>query len=367
MKERNLNADLIRCAAVFSVVSVHFLLRTGFYGVPVEGGQMLIMCMYRSLFMVCVPLFMILTGYLMWQKTLNRRYYKGIAKTLEIYVMASIVCLLFKKLMQGETVTLKSSVLGILDFSAANYAWYVEMYIGLFLIIPFLNLIYHGLKTQKEKQVLLVTMMALTMLPKLVNNFDLTTEGWWLAPAMSKEYDQLVPGFFTAMYPITYYFIGAYLREYDWRIGRRLNLLLLFLAVALFGAYNYYRSYGVSFIWGSNCTWGGENLITAVLLFTLLLHLHPEKWPVVLQKILVYISGISFGVYLLSWVSDQIVYQGYLNPLIAEVNMRWKYYPAAVPASFLIAVCGASVLYFLRSICGKIFRSVRDNLTKRHE
>ena len=117
MKKRDLNADLIRCVAVFSVLSVHFLLRTGFYGVTVEGPQMFFMCVYRSLFMVCVPLSMILTGYLMWQKTLGRRYYKGIIKTLEVYVMASIVCLLFKKFMLGQDVTLKSSILGTVSYT----------------------------------------------------------------------------------------------------------------------------------------------------------------------------------------------------------------------------------------------------------
>ena len=45
MKERNLNADLIRCVAVFSVVSVHFLKNNGFYSTPVDGGDMLFMCM----------------------------------------------------------------------------------------------------------------------------------------------------------------------------------------------------------------------------------------------------------------------------------------------------------------------------------
>lgn len=37
MKERDLNADLIRCVAVYSVLSVHFLLNTGFYSTPVVG------------------------------------------------------------------------------------------------------------------------------------------------------------------------------------------------------------------------------------------------------------------------------------------------------------------------------------------
>ena len=65
MKERNLNADLIRCVAVFSVVSVHFLKNNGFYSTPVVGWDMLLMCIYRSFFMACVPLFLMLTGFLM--------------------------------------------------------------------------------------------------------------------------------------------------------------------------------------------------------------------------------------------------------------------------------------------------------------
>lgn len=359
MRERNFNADLIRCVAVYSVLSVHFLLRTGFYSVPVEGPLMLFMCMYRSLFMVCVPLFMILTGYLMWQKTLCRSYYKGIWKTVEIYILASIACLLFKKFVLEYEVTCKTAVLDILDFKGANYAWYVEMYLGLFLLIPFLNLIYHGLKSQKEKKILLLTMITLTMLPKLVNNFDLMTEGWWLNPTISKDYNPIVPGFFTAMYPITYYFIGAYLREYGWKISKRMNLLLLLAAVAGFGAYNYYRSYGGKFIWGSNSTWGGENLITATLLFVLLLHLHPGKWPHPLRAVLVYLSKISFGLYLVSWISDQIVYGNFLNPNVSVTTERWKYYLAAVPASFLLSAGMASALYLIQKLRRNAFQAIK--------
>lgn len=359
MKERNLNADLIRCAAVYSVLSVHFLKNNGFYSTPVVGADMLVMCMYRSLFMACVPLFMILTGYLMWQKTLSRGYYRGILRTLEIYVLVSIACLLYKKFVAGYEVTLKSAILDILDFDAANYAWYIEMYISLFLIIPFLNLAWHGLKSQKEKRILVFTMIAVTMLPKLVNNFDLRTEGWWLSPPISKDYDPLVPGFFTAMYPITYYFIGAYLREFDWNISKRKNLLLLILAVAVFGCYNFYRSYGGKFIWGSNSTWGGENLITAVLIFVLLLHLRPQRWPGFVRGAMVYISKISLGIYLISWIFDEIIYKVWFNPYVEIVNERWKFYLPVVGSVFLTSIGGASVIYLLRDGIKKLAGRIR--------
>ncbi len=360
MRERNLNADLIRCAAVFSVISVHFLLNSGFYSTPVQGADMLFMCMFRSLFMACVPLFLLLTGFLMGHKRLSGSYYKGLVKTLEIYVLASAACLLFKKLVQGETVTLWSAVLSILAFKGANYSWYIEMYIGLFALIPFLNLIWEGLDGRGQRKSLVLTMAALTLLPKLVNNFNLTSLEWWLSPGSSADYNKLVPSFFTAMYPITYYFTGRYLREYGWEIRKRDNVLLLLLTVALLGLYNFYRSDGGKFVWGSNSTWGGENMITAVLIFTLLLHLRPERWPGWIQAALVYISRVSLGTYLVSWIFDKIVYQVWLIPLVGDVHERWKFYPLVAGTVFLGAVGLSSLLYGLRDILHLAGRRLRD-------
>lgn len=391
-RKRDRNADLIRCVAVYSVLSVHFLLNSGFYSVPVAGTDMLVMCMVRSLFMTCVPLFLLLTGYLMSHKTLSRRYYRGIWKTVEIYVLASIACLLFKKFWLENDVTLRTAVLDILDFDGANYAWYIEMYIGLFLMIPFLNLAYNGLKSKREKQVLVWTMIAITMLPKLLNNFDFRTPGWWGNPSASTKYDPLVPGFFTAMYPITYYFIGAYLREFGhsraadsqlpgtgsgtvrpsdmvsvktdklW-LRRAVNLLLLFFAVAILGCYNFWRSDGGSFVWAANSTWGGENLITAYLEFSFLLSLRLDRLPRALQAVMTYISKISLGIYLISWIFDKLIY-ALLKTYVPATNDRWPYYFIVVPSVFLCSMAGASLLYLiqwlLRGIMGRIWRRDRN-------
>lgn len=348
MKQRNLNADLIRSTAVFFVLSVHFFLNSEFYNSTVQGEGMLLMLMARSLFMTCVPLFMILSGYLMWKKEISRSYYKGIIKTLEIYVLASIACLLYKNYVLHDNITLRSALLGILDFDAANYAWYIEMYISLFLLIPFLNRLYHSLKNKKEKQLLLITLLIVTMLPHVLNNFNFTTEGWWSLPSATQKYDPLVPGFFKKMYPLTYYYIGVYLREFDWKLSKKKNFLLLLGSVMFFGLYNFYRSRGSSFVWGTNCDWGGENVITATLLFTFLLHLHVEQWPKFFQHILIYVSRISLGIYLVSWIADQIVYSKYLLPNIPMGNLRWACYPVVVGSVFLISVLIAFVLYWIR-------------------
>ena len=43
--------------------------------------------------------------------------------------------------------------------------------------------------------------------------------------------------------PLTYYFIGAYISEYDIKIRKRNNFILLVVSLFLFGVFNYMRSY----------------------------------------------------------------------------------------------------------------------------
>ena len=79
-KPRNLSLDAIRSVAVFSVVGVHFFRNCGIYDFPMVGKGMLLVSILRTAFMVCVPLFLMLTGYLMNRKTLSLKYYKGIKR-----------------------------------------------------------------------------------------------------------------------------------------------------------------------------------------------------------------------------------------------------------------------------------------------
>ena len=67
MKKRDIGLDLTRIVAFVSVVSIHFFLNSGYYDAPVVGKRMYIMTLGRTFFGICVPLFMLLSGYLMTQ------------------------------------------------------------------------------------------------------------------------------------------------------------------------------------------------------------------------------------------------------------------------------------------------------------
>ena len=73
--KRNINLDIIRTIALISVISIHFPLHIGFYSIPVTTFPDYVMCLIVMASQVCVPLFLLLTGYLKSNCTLSKNYY----------------------------------------------------------------------------------------------------------------------------------------------------------------------------------------------------------------------------------------------------------------------------------------------------
>lgn len=344
LQNRNASMDIIRIVAAFTVLSVHFFLHNGFYSQIVEGVPMYIMVLMRTLFSVCVPLFMILTGYLMSHKTLSRKYYSGISKTLIVFVLATLACMIFKAVHDNEPLSLKSFILGTLDFTGANYSWYIEMYIGLFLLVPFLNLAYNKLKNKRQKQVLVLTLVFLTIIPTLFNIFNFDNPAWWSDPKSSDTFAKLVPSWWMGFYPIAYYFTGCYIREYGIKLKTRSMLVLFLLAILIFGTFNFYRSYGTTFKSGIYIYWYGfEPYILSVLLFVLLSRIKTDNMNEKVKFVLWKVSDLALGIYLISYIFDMLVYP-VLNEKITTMTDRLPFYFVTVPIVFICSMLASAVL-----------------------
>lgn len=332
IKTRDPALDIIRCIALLSVICVHFFLNTSFYDDTVAGIPMLIMTVMRSSFMICVPLFLMLTGYLAQSKEPNKKYYHKITRILYVYLITSLICGLFGIFFLG-IYTVPSAILGVLSFETAHYAWYIEMYLGFFLLIPFLNTMYDALQTQKKKQVLIVTLLLLTALPSVLNIYNLYAIfdlNWWAMPSRSPNCVKIVPDWWGNLYPVTYFFLGKYLREYSIKY-KPSQLAVWSILVFLFaGIFNYYRSYGNIFIWGPWQVYSSL-LVTAqsVLVFSLFLKLDCSRLPAAIQNVFAKISDISLGAYLISWIFDSIVYTR-LNDAIPSLQQKLIWFPVTV-------------------------------------
>lgn len=343
---RKPSMDIIRCFAFFFVVSVHFFLHNGFYDCTIDGPRMYIMTVMRSFFMICVPLFIMLTGYLMSEKKLNRAYYGKLGYTISIYVLVSICCVLFKVFYQKQDISFYDFVRGFFNFTNAPYSWYVEMYIGLFLLCPFLNVLYGNLKTREEKQILLVTFLLLTALPYVANIF-VPKMDWIMNPTSSSDYFELLPNYWTGLYPITYYYLGCYLKENKLPIKTGSNVILLIVFAIINGSFNYYRSHNSLFVEGPWQQYGSLfTVIQTVLFFTLFDNLDYNNFPKMASCWLQKISSLCFGGYLLSWIFDLLFYE-ILNEKVPTMPVRLNYYVLVVPCVF---VCSLALSYVIEQI-----------------
>ena len=401
-EQRNSSLDLLSIVAVFTVLSVHFFLHNGFYSEPVTGmgpiegiidyfstgngdslhGPLMFLAVaMRTLFSVCVPLFIILTGYLMSRKELKKGYYKGIRKTLIIFILATIVCMIFKSI--HETPAAKTAfvnwqfgtvfeaiaqthkynfinyLFSVLDFTGANYSWYIEMYIGLFLMAPFLNLAYNKLESKKHKQILVVTMVGLSILPTLFNIFNFQSAEWWVTPTISDEFQKLIPAYWLCLYPLTYYFVGAYLREYGIKL-RSSSVAGLFGGVLLASTvFNWFRSYGGGFKTGIYGFWYGfYPFALSVLLFVLISRIKTNGWKPGVKLALWKISDLTLSIYLCSYIFDELIYEN-LRAVVLVMVDRIPYYLLTVPLCFIFSAMLSYVLNILAKLIIKLYERIK--------
>lgn len=323
--------DIIRSFAIFSVIAGHFfVLNTPFRetifdasGMFVQGWVYLLFCS------IGVPLFIMMTGYLNAHKVeCNQKYYKGMDRVLISYLLFSIITILFRKYYLHENLSWIQFGLKILNFSAIPYGWYIEMWIGLYLLTPFLNLLYKAIPTQKQKQILLITLYALTALPDLFNRYNF----------------HLVPGFWQSVFPLTYFFIGSYIREYEPELKGRKGVWAI---AAILGICAINPIFNLLFVrehtmiqiaGGSNGVFG---TIVAILTFLLLYKINLKNvWT---KSILTRISLLSLDMYLCCYIFDRLFYPYFLDRYFINQAQFGKYFLVTVPLVFLASLLTAQV------------------------
>ncbi len=350
MKTRNPTLDLIRVVSGLLVCGVHFFLYTGFYSEELTDGSMYLPIFVRTFMGMCVPMFVMLTGYLMNEKKLTKRYYLGIVKILVTYVLASVAGVLYNNLYLKSGWSVKEAILKIFDFSAAQYGWYIEMYIGLFLLIPFLNLSYHGLNSRKKKLVLIVSLCLLTALPSFFNTFNFTISGWWANPSVSNEYQALAPDYWVIIYPITYYFIGAYIKEYPPKLSKTKLFVILMIIINLLTVYNYYRCWHASYRTNIMTNWQSfQFVITTPFFFSLLSKIKLDNAPTAVKKVLAKLSDITLGTYLLSYIFDRTIYYDYFGKWVPTFLEKFAYYPLLMLIIYILSAVSAFILSLISS------------------
>lgn len=318
IEKRESGLDLVRFIACFFVVAVHFYLNCGYYSEQLIGTKMFVMTMARWLFMTSVPLFFMLTGYFKINKQADRKHYKAIVPLAISYVVISVAKMILYNRLYGKIYDVKSMFQNLFNY---QIAWFMGMYLCLFLLIPFLNKMWVNL-SDREKMILIGTLAFLCAVYPICS--------------------YAAPSFFIGIYPIMYYFLGAYIRYKKPQIRgvKRLGLVVLTIAICLVEAVVSVKCTKIgTFDWTvistSDGGYGSILVATcAVCIFISFYMVDIKSAPI--RKLLELVGKSTFEIYLFAGAFDAIIYQYLKRTLTAAPQFFWWFF-VTVPLSFICA------------------------------
>ncbi|MBO4903403.1 MAG: acyltransferase [Lachnospiraceae bacterium] len=334
-KERETGPDIIRVFASLFVVAVHFYLNCNYYQTPLAGGKMLVMTYGRWFFMICVPLFMMLTGYFKCKNTFSLSHYLGLVPVLVTYVLICVIKIVISNLYYGQGYY--SFLSGLKAIATYQLAWYVGMYVALMLIIPFLNKLFAALDEKGHKW-LLIMLAIVSML------YPLTL--------------YVIPSYWQMLYPLVYYFLGAYIRTHRPAVNRLLLILLPVLATGVNTAVSYVAAGGGMFRWDvlSQVDSGYSVLTVAIAAASFFLLFYDVQVEAKLLKtVLAKLSSVSLEIYLFTGVYDVIIFS-YLKQSFTQAPDFFWYFFLTVPVNFVLSALSGLLLHLILT---PLFKRVR--------
>lgn len=277
-------------------------------------------------FGIGVPLFLLMTGFLNYKKVaFNGTYLRGMVRVIYAYVFFSVLTYFFRDYYLHENIGIVNGIRKILDFSLIPYAWYIEMWIGLYLLTPFLNVGYQAIKGKRQKKILILILYLMTALPDFFNRYGL----------------HLVPGFWSGIYPILFFMIGQYIREYSPRYSWRILWMGAFLPCLINPLFGTFISLGRPLLQIAGGSAGLFGTIQAVSVFLLLYKLDVKnrmaKW------FCTKIAVLSLDVYLCCYMVDQFVYPFFLTHFYHTQQQFGLWFFVIVPVVLIFSIVFAQL------------------------
>jgi len=330
MSERQTGLDLIRCIAFFFVIVFHSFLYNGYYSIPQTGALMWMAGSLRWLSVCCNGLFLMLTGYLRSDRPGWKECYQSLPTVLIGYFLAAAISIPVRHLLLEDQRTIQNWILSIFSFSAVYYGWYVEMYVGLILLSPFLNQMLNSFPEKRNLMMLLIVLSVLTALPG--------------ATPLN-----IAPDYWKMIYPITYYVFGAAVRRFKPKIPCLICVVSALLVAFVLG--------GLTVLSTDNTlseavTWEFGDIWIVWITVLVFLGLYRVRLNRSMSVLLRCMAGGCYGGCLISHLMDTWCYQMFSDWHV-PVNYWKVFICVTLPIYWISLLFGYGLNRFTKYIIGK--------------
>ena len=340
--KRNLNVDIIKAVSLLLVIGVHFFLYTGYYSINYSITNSIFIVL-RNICMACVPLFIIVTGYLNKNKIWNKKYYLNIGRVYLLYSLAMFILTLVDNKYVINPTLFKTTLINILNYK--YYGWYITMYVGLMLLAPIINIAFKNMDESTRKYAVINIILAISIPVTLADLFS---------NVRYSIFSYILPNWWYYTWPLMYYIIGAAF-SYNKNTLKDFfsNSKILFWITLIINtlSYNFFNIHIESVL--------HVNIFIVIIttcIFSWLLSLDiniPEK----IKPGIIFISNNTLLAYLLSYIVDNIIYP-YVNQ-ISNINVRFSLFPIIVILNFILTILLVIIVRFILSILKKSIKMIK--------
>ncbi len=295
-QRRSVGLDVVRACAIFFVLLTHMFAYTDVLMVDIGSFRWHIYNVIHYLSRICVPLFLLLTGYLQAGRKNDKKHWVSIVSVVFSYLLISagvvlLDCVFIKGGISAGNVA--RGIRSMLSFEL-GYGWYVEMYLCLFALIPFLNILLGNLD-KKGHKTLIGILAAITLLPSFIKGF-----------LVFDEAVDVIPDFLENMYVVTYYCIGVYIKKYRPSINKVWCAVIAIVVLVAEDVVCAIFSSGGYAWWLFNAHSSISHTVVAVCVFLLFYDVDIKNKAVAFA--FREISVCSFEMYLISYATDYLLY-----------------------------------------------------------
>lgn len=190
--KRIFSVDISCILGTILLVGLHFFQKSGYEQTELSGILSIFPLALRWLCMAGAPLVILINGAAFYRDTFSFSQYKGIIKL--VYFTA--ICFFMVYFYSGGHPDSfpESSIKPFYYFDGCDFAL---IYALVLLLAPFLNCLYQGLPNLKCKTILVCILVFLSSMPNILIFGD----------------KYILPTELTQLWPITFYFLGAYIWE----------------------------------------------------------------------------------------------------------------------------------------------------------
>ena len=177
----------------------------------------------------------------------------------------------------------------------------------------------------------------------------------------------LIPDFWESLYssPMTYYFIGCYLKEYPIKLKSRYIFGISVITLLLNGTFNFLYSYGGAFKFHTlNDYQGILQVIQSVLFFTFFTNLSYSKIKPSFSKVIAKLSELTLGAYLISWIFDNYYYE-FLRHNVEVMTDRLYWFPVMVILVTVSSLIVSYIMNLIYKVLSVIFIKIKSAIIKK--